>query len=109
MPLTFVTERRIQERKVSLWIKSIPKETPNPSTPLLPPHPYATFPAIDVINFALSKSYHPHSIHKNPKGTLSKNIGPTVHATIQQYKVLQQLHIAAKFTEEQIKCRDRIL
>lgn len=40
---------------------------------------------------------------------LPENITPTVYATIQWYKVLQQAHIAVKFTEEQIKCRDRIL
>ncbi|KZT07813.1 uncharacterized protein LAESUDRAFT_758370 [Laetiporus sulphureus 93-53] len=102
-------ERRQQERKVSLWLEGIPRDALTPSIPLQPPHPYATFSAIDVLNFALSKSYHPRGIHENPKGTLPENIALTVYATIQRYKVLQQPHIAAKFTEEQLKCRDRIL
>ncbi|KZT11868.1 uncharacterized protein LAESUDRAFT_754414 [Laetiporus sulphureus 93-53] len=91
-----------QERKVSLWLEGIPKDALTPFIPPHPVHPYATFPAIDVLNFALSKSYHPRGIHENPKGTLPENIAPTVYATIQRYKVLQQPHIAAKFTEERI-------
>ncbi|KZT04330.1 uncharacterized protein LAESUDRAFT_761180, partial [Laetiporus sulphureus 93-53] len=102
-------ERRQQARKVSLWLEGIPKDALTPLIPIPPAHPFDIFPAINVLEFALSKNYHPRGIHENPKGTLPENIAPTVYATIQRYKVLQQPHIAAKFTEEQLKCRDRIL
>ncbi|KZT05003.1 uncharacterized protein LAESUDRAFT_760730 [Laetiporus sulphureus 93-53] len=94
--------------KVSSWAKAIPKDASDPSVPIYKPFWWSNADATAVLAFALSQDYHPRGIHENPKGTLPENIVPTVHATIQWHKVLQQPHIAAKFTEEQIQCRDRI-
>ncbi|KZT12108.1 uncharacterized protein LAESUDRAFT_754615 [Laetiporus sulphureus 93-53] len=95
--------------KVSSWAEAVPRDASDPSVPIYKPHWWSNDDATTVLAFALSKDYHPRGIHENLKGTLSENIAPTVYATIQQYKVLQQPHITAKFTEKQIQCHDRIL
>ncbi|KZT01825.1 uncharacterized protein LAESUDRAFT_763410 [Laetiporus sulphureus 93-53] len=95
--------------KVSSWAEAIPRDASDPSVPIYKPYWWSNDDATTVLAFTLSKDYHPRGIHENPKGTLPENIAPTIYATIQHYKVLQQPHIAAKFTEEQIQCCDRIL
>ncbi|KZT03877.1 uncharacterized protein LAESUDRAFT_761480 [Laetiporus sulphureus 93-53] len=95
--------------KVSLWTEAIPRDASDPSIPIYKPYWWSNDDATAVLAFAFSQDYHPCGIHENPKGTLPENIALTVCATIQRYKVLQQPHIAAKFTEAQIQCRDHIL